>query len=101
MRMFWKEQTKLSEANPHAKKYHPMLIRFCLSLHAKSAAAYEELRSSKIMTLRNAVRPTAGFDPEVVQQLMESSREYTGYQRYVYRSKEALLYEPSCLYAIY
>ena len=88
------------------KKYHPMLIRFCLSLHAKSAAAYEELRSSKIMTLpsqrtlrdhRNAVRPKAGFDPEVVQQLMESSREYTGYQRYVYRSKEALLYEPSCL----
>lgn len=107
MRMFWDQQTELRGVSAHARKYHPMLIRFCLSLHAKSATAYEELRSSNIMTLpsqrtlrdyRNAIRPTVGFNPEVVQQLVERSREYTGYQRFVIISFDEMKVQDNLVY---
>ena len=49
MKMFWKEQKKAFVDNKNVSKYHPMIIRFCLSLAAKSPSAYEELRDSKIL----------------------------------------------------
>ena len=33
--------------DPEKVQYHPMIIKFCLGLHAKSAAAYEQLRLDK------------------------------------------------------
>ena len=38
MKMFWEERNKLQGSNTHGVKYHPMLIRFCLSLYAKSTS---------------------------------------------------------------
>ena len=32
MKLFWKEQNKYLCINPKARKYHPMIIRFCPSL---------------------------------------------------------------------
>ncbi len=49
MKLFWEQQINLLK-NGH-KKYHPMIIRFFLSLASKSAAAYDELRDTKILTL--------------------------------------------------
>lgn len=47
MKMFWEQQKILT--NTGLKRYHPMIIRFCLSLVAKSPAAYEEMRSSGLL----------------------------------------------------
>ena len=49
--LFWKEQKKYFFINPKARKYHPMIIRFCLSLAAKSPSTYDELRNSNILVL--------------------------------------------------
>ena len=68
--LFWKEQKKYLSMNPKTRKYHPMIIRFSLSLAAKSPSAYDELRNSNILILpsrgtlrdyKNAIRPHAGF----------------------------------------
>ena len=42
MKLFWEEQTKYNSMN--SVRYHPMIIRFALSLSMKSPAAYEELQ---------------------------------------------------------
>ena len=69
-----------------------ILIRFCLSLASKSASTYDELRDSKILTLpsrrtlrdyKNAIRPTVGFNPEIIAELIETVSRFTGAQRYV------------------
>jgi len=54
-----------------------MIIRFCLSLAAKSPSCYEELRNSKVILpsqrglkdYGNAIRTQRGFQEEVVEQL--------------------------------
>jgi len=48
MNLFWQQQKKLFSSSPTCVRYHPMLIRFCLSLAAKSPSCYEELRNSNI-----------------------------------------------------
>ena len=57
-----------------------MIIRFCLSLASKSASAYDELRSSNVLTLpscrtlhdyKNATKPHAGFNPVVIKELIK------------------------------
>ena len=66
MQLFWQEQKKSLSVTANGIRYHPMIIRFCLSIAAKSPSAYDELRSSNILTLpsrrtlrdyRNAIRP--------------------------------------------
>ncbi|XP_076820282.1 uncharacterized protein LOC143465717 isoform X3 [Clavelina lepadiformis] len=49
--IFWKEQQKLNSMKRNGERYHPELIKFCLSLAAKSKSAYEELRQSGILRL--------------------------------------------------
>ena len=55
-----------------------MIIRFCLSLEAKSLSAYDELINSNIFILpnkgtlrdyKNAIRPHAGFKISVIDEL--------------------------------
>ena len=69
-----------------------MIIRICLSLTAKSASAYDELRDSNVLTLpsrgtlrdySNAITPTAGFNPSVIEELTRITRNLEGVQRYV------------------
>ena len=107
MKMFWEEQNKLQCSSPHGVKYHPMLIHFCLSLYAKSANAYEELRSSNILTLpsqrtlrdyRNVIKPQAGFNPEVIQQLYDTTNGLAGYQRYVVISRDEMKIKDNLVY---
>ena len=50
MKLFW-EQQKSSQNKGSGVRYHPMIIRFCLSIASKSASAYNELRSSNVLTL--------------------------------------------------
>ena len=49
MTVFWQEQVKYFKQG--LRRYHPMIIRFCLSVAANSGAAYDELRNSGILCL--------------------------------------------------
>ena len=51
MKLFWQQQHQAFSSQSKYLQYHPMIIRFCLSLAVKSAAAYDELRNSKVLTL--------------------------------------------------
>ena len=92
MNLFWQEQKKLLTNNSTGVRYHPMIIRYCLSLVAKSPACYEELRRSKILKLpsqrtlrdyKNCIRPHTGFQEKVIEDLKEQTNSYFDVQRYV------------------
>ena len=92
MSLFWQQQKKLFSSSRTGVRYHPMVIRFCLSLAAKSPSCYEELRNSKVLVLpsqrrlkdyRNAIRPQRGFQEEIVQELNSLTDTYFDVQRYV------------------
>ena len=92
MQVFWEQQRKLLASPKFGRRYHPHVIRFCLSLHAKSPAAYKELRDSGVLVLpsqrtlrdyRNLFKPKPGFNPENIQRLKELSNDYFDIQRYV------------------
>ena len=45
IKMFWNEQQKYLRSSTYSSvRYHPMIIKFCLSLAAKSPSAYSDLR---------------------------------------------------------
>ena len=50
MKLFWEQQREVIGKGTGVR-YQPMIIRFCLSLAAKSASAYDELRSCNVLTL--------------------------------------------------
>ena len=92
MKLFWEQQKKLFSSSSKGVRYHPMIIRFCLSLAAKSPSCYEELRDSKLLILpsqrrlkdyRNAIRPQRGFNYEVIEELKSLTNSYFDVQRYV------------------
>ena len=92
MQLFWQEQKKSLSVTANGIRYHPMIIRFCLSIAAISPSAYDELRSSNILTLpsrrtlrdyRNAIRPKVGFNKEVIHELKDLAKNLFDVQRYV------------------
>ena len=92
MNLFWEKQKKLFSSSPTGVRYHPMIIRFCLSLAAKSPSCYEELRNSRVLILpsqrrlkdyRNANKPKMGFQVEVINELKNITDSYFDVQRYV------------------
>ena len=92
MDLFWQQQKKLLTRSSTGVRYHPMVIRYCLSLATKSPACYEELRKSKILVLpsqqtlkdyRNCIRPKAGFQEEVIEELKDLTNSYFDVQRYI------------------
>ena len=69
-----------------------MIIRYCLSLATKSPACYEELYKSKSLLLpsqrnlkdyRNCIRPKAGFQEEVIEELKDLTNIYFDVQQYI------------------
>ena len=92
MDLFWQQQKKQLTRSSTGVRYHPMIIRYCLSLATKSPACYEELRKSKILVLpsqrtlkdcRNCIRPKAGFHGEVIEELKDLTNDYFDVQRYI------------------
>ena len=96
MKLFWEQQKKISDRPSFGRRYHPMIIRWCLSISSKSASAYEELRETfkdggllelpskrMLQNYRNAVSPKCGFNPDVIADLIDASRDYQGLQSYI------------------
>lgn len=92
MNLFWQQQKQLFSSCSQGVRYHPMVIRFCLSLAAKSSSCYEELRNSGILVLpsqrtlrdyRNYIKPKVGFNHGVVEELKKQTSDYSNTQRYI------------------
>ena len=98
MKLFWEEQLKyISSSSPTSIRYHPMIIKFCLNLAAKSSSAYKDLRYGsttvtgivflpslrRLRDYKNYIRPTRGFNPEVINDLAKNTVSYSKIERYV------------------
>ena len=69
LKFFWKQQ-KSAFSKKNIGKYHPMIVKLCLSFATKSGLVYYELRNSNVLVLpncrtlrdyRNAIKPNVGF----------------------------------------
>ena len=92
MKFFWQQQMKLLQTGKMGRRYHPQIIRFALSLHGKSPAAYRELQDSGALILpservlrdyKNYFKPKAGLNEENIQALREKVASFTAIQHYV------------------
>ena len=98
MKLFWEEQQKyIKSSSASSVRYHPMIIRFCLNLAAKSTSSYNDLRyDSKtgtgflvlpsLRTLRdykNYIHPTRGFNSAIIKDLAEKTVNFSGPERFV------------------
>ena len=67
MKILWEQQKKaLSAKTKSGMRWHPSMIKWCIALHSKSAAAYEMLQSSGALILphRQTLRKYTQFaDP--------------------------------------
>ena len=90
MKLFWDQQQKFFSSKNKSLCYHPVIIRFSLSLAAMPALAYDELRNSKCLILpsmttlrkyKNMISPKAGFDKKVIDQLIKKARHLKENQR--------------------
>ena len=88
--MLWEQQQKIFSNPTLTMRYHPIIIRFCLSLAMKSASAYDELKKilkfPSLRTLRdykNAIKPCVGFNSAVIDDFLHKTSNLIGYQRFV------------------
>ena len=107
MNLFWQQQKKLLSSPKFGRRYHPHLIRFCLSLHSKSPSAYRELASSGVLVLpserilrdyRNFFKPKPGFNEANVSQLKEQTSQLFDVQRYVILSFDEMKIQSSLVF---
>ena len=98
MKLFWEEQQKYLHATKTGVRYHPMVIRYCLGLVAKSLAAYDHIRYEekknhtgflnlpsrrRLRDYRNYIRPQRDFNCEVISELRDMVHNFTKQERYV------------------
>ena len=98
MKLFWEEQQKYVQSSSKSSiRYHPMIIKYCLNLAAKSSSTYSDLRyDSKsgsgilllpsLRTLRdykNYIKPTRGFNPAVIKELATKTSSFQPMERFV------------------
>ena len=91
MKFFWKEQQKYLKSLSNGIRYHPMIIRYCLSLASKSVAPYDEIQYDAnkctefvILPSRRGLRdylnyakPRQGFNQELIQELSSKMKDFS------------------------
>ena len=107
MDFFWQQQKKLLASSNFGRRYHPHLIRFCLSIHSKSPSVYRELASSGVLVLpservlrdyRNFFKPKPGFHEENITKLSEKTNQLFDVQRYVILSFDEMKIHSSLVF---
>ena len=98
MKLFWEEQQKyLSASSSKSVRYHPMIIRYCLGLAAKSPAVYDEIRFDektnsgfvilpsrrRLRDYKNYIRPERGFNKDVIIELKNIVSDFSNIERYI------------------
>ena len=107
MNLFWQQQKKLLASPNFGRRYHPHLIRFCLSIHSKSPSVYRELASSGVLVLpskrvlrdyRNYFKPKPGFHEENISRLNDITKNLFDVQRYVVVSFNEMRIQSNLVY---
>ena len=80
-RILWEQQAKCAQVkSASGMRWHPMMVRWCIALHAKSASAYRQLSNSgflrlpHVTTLQSYMRfskPRSGLNKEVLDLLAQ------------------------------
>ena len=92
MKFFWEQQINFLKSEKFGRRYHPQIIRFALSLHATSPAAYRQITESKVLILpservlrdyKNYFKPKAGINLENIVTLRNKTSSLSGIQRYM------------------
>ena len=98
LKFFWEEQQKYLRTTIKSQiRYHPAIIKYCLSIAAKSSAAYEQLKldekdGSGILLLpsqrtlrkyRNYITPQQGFNPDVINDLRDKTKSFSEPEQFV------------------
>ena len=93
--LFWKQQIDaLLCSNLKQMRWHPLVIRWCLSIKLRSPSTYEAMCKSGLLklpsqrTLRDythVIKPSSGFSDEVDEMLMKEGRinEIEEWQKHV------------------
>ena len=80
--LLWEQQKEqASKTDSRGMRWHPLIIRWCLSIYHTSPAAYAQLASKKLQFLQlphiNTLKkftdfttPSAGFNPDILQRLI-------------------------------
>ncbi|XP_057290402.1 uncharacterized protein LOC130613092 [Hydractinia symbiolongicarpus] len=96
MKFFWEEQQKYLSSSKTGVRYHPMIIRYCLGLAAKSSAFYDEIRVDdkkdsgflvlpsrrRLRDYKNYIRPKQGFNKDVIQELCNMVSKFQPHEKY-------------------
>ena len=79
--IFWREQVKNLNAVPSGRRWHPLMIKWCLYIHHLSSGAYEVFRKSGCLTFPSGrtlrdythyIDNKAGFSTNVDKQLADT-----------------------------
>ena len=82
LRLFWQQQKEAASRPGRGRRWHPMMVRWCIYLRHQSSKAYDTLRESGCVllpsqrTLRdytNCVKASSGFSYEVDMLLMKAA----------------------------
>ena len=78
--LLWKQHLENSKKKGKTgHRWHPLILKWCIGLHHKSAAAYEYIRTTGMMplpgssTLRRYFHftdPTPGYNPKIIEQVI-------------------------------
>nr|XP_047126212.1 uncharacterized protein LOC124807816 [Hydra vulgaris]XP_047126213.1 uncharacterized protein LOC124807816 [Hydra vulgaris]XP_047126214.1 uncharacterized protein LOC124807816 [Hydra vulgaris]XP_047126215.1 uncharacterized protein LOC124807816 [Hydra vulgaris]XP_047126216.1 uncharacterized protein LOC124807816 [Hydra vulgaris]XP_047126217.1 uncharacterized protein LOC124807816 [Hydra vulgaris]XP_047126218.1 uncharacterized protein LOC124807816 [Hydra vulgaris]XP_047126219.1 uncharacterized p len=97
MKFFWTEQQKYLLSNPTSVRYHPMIIRYCLSFCAKSPSAYEDIPYDKksgtgflvlpsrrhLCDYKNYIHPQRGFNLDIIKELKSKVKDFSDVEKYI------------------
>ena len=107
-RLFWKQQLEATAKHPTQRRWHPMLIRWCLHLRMLSSSAYDSLRGilqlpcgRTLQDYTHYIKAGVGIQSEVTAQLMKEAKidgceEYQKYVGVVFdemKIKEGIVYD--------
>ena len=97
MKLLWDEQQKyIQDPSSSSVQYHPMIIKFCLNLAAKSSAysdlCYDNKTGNGILVLpslhilrdyKNYIKLTRGFNPAVINDLSKKTANFSDVEQFV------------------
>ncbi|XP_065068321.1 uncharacterized protein LOC135693707 [Rhopilema esculentum] len=96
IKLFWKQQQRIMSCSAQGRRYHPTIIRWCLSIASNSASAYDELRdtfkdstivlpSQRILRdYTNTITPQTGFNPKIIEELCNATKSYVNHQKFAF-----------------